>query len=141
MSRTKRERIPFGDNRLRLDVKLRNPADREKFVYRWVNDQDGRPEMAEQGGYAFVQKDEVLGVGQTELHQGNTDLNSRVSKVVGRAEGNVPIRAYLMKIPREWYDEDQAAKADKLKAVDRAIRAGQAGGALVENAYGDVRLD
>lgn len=141
MSRTKRERVPMGGSRMRLDVKLKDPKQKEKFVFRWFNDQDSRIEDASAAGYEPVQKDEVIGVGQTELHQDNSDLNSRVSKVVGRAEGNVPIRAFLMKIPREFYDEDQAAKDRRNAESDRALRGGKAGGADVENQYGEVRID
>lgn len=141
MSRTKRERVPMGGSRMRLDVKLKDPKQKEKFVFRWFNDQDSRIEDASAAGYEPVQKDEVVGVGQTELHQDNSDLNSRVSKVVGRAEGNVPIRAFLMKIPREFYDEDQAAKDRRNAESDRALRGGKAGGADVENQYGEVRID
>lgn len=139
MPRTKRQRIPFSANRKRLDVDWVEKDFEKKWVARWFNDQDGRVERAQAAGYALVKPEEVVGLGDSELHQGNTDLNAKVSKVVGRAEGNVPIRAYLLKIPREFYEEDQAEKEKVNARVDEAIRAGKAGGADIEGQYGKVR--
>lgn len=140
MSRTRRERTPFSASRKRLEVRYVDKDFEKKFHAHWFNDQDGRPERALDAGYEFVTPEEVIGVGNREVHSGNTDLNSKVSRVVGRAEGNIPIRAYLMKLPLELYNEDQAKKQEANDLVDRAIRAGRAGGADIRNNYGDVKL-
>lgn len=139
-NRTRRERIPFSANRKRLDIRWKKPEDAERYYARWFNDQDGRPERALEAGYEYVKPSEIAGLGDSELHQGNTDLNSRVSKVVGRAEGNIPIRAYLMRIDIDWYNEDQAEKEKQNAKVDEAILAGKAGGAEIGNPYGKVRF-
>lgn len=140
MSRTRRDRTPFSASRKRLEVRYVDKDFEKKFHAHWFNDQDGRVERAQEAGYEFVTPAEVGGVGDREVHSGNTDLNSKVSRVVGRAEGNQPIRAYLMKLQREWYEEDQAKKQEANDLVDKAIRAGRAGGAEIGNRYGDVKL-
>lgn len=140
MSRTRRERTPFSASRKRLEVRYVDKDFENKFHAHWFNDQDGRVERAQEAGYEFVTPQEVVGVGEREVHSGNTDLNSKVSRVVGRADGNQPIRAYLMKLQRDWYEEDQAKKQEANDLVDKAIRAGKAGGAEIGNRYGDVKL-
>jgi hypothetical protein len=133
--KTRRERTPFSANRKRLEV-----ATKEKgFVYRWFNDQDDRIQRAQDAGYEFVKKG-TTEVGDKEVGRGNTDLNSRTSTVVGRTAQSQPIRAYLMRIPEAWYQEDQEAKEATNAMVDEAIRAGTAGGASIKNQYGDVDL-
>src|SRR5690606_15043062 len=112
----------------------------KKYYARWFNDQDGRLERAAEAGYEYVTPDEVAGVGDREVHSGNTDLNSMVSRVVGRTDNNHPIRAFLMKIRRDWYEEDQQEKQQQNDLVDEAIRAGRAGGADIGNKYGEVKL-
>jgi hypothetical protein len=126
----KRERVPFGANRQRLSVRDKDP----NYVYRWVNDTEDRLERAEAGGYVFVQKSEVGKLGEGQIHQENTDLNSRVSKIVSKGE-TTPIRGYLMKIKKTWYDKDQKVKEALTDEVDQAIMRGRAGGAAIENQY------
>ena len=139
-ARTHRERTPFSSSRMRLEVNWRDPEEQKGFVARWFNDVDGRVDRALDGGYEYVNPEEVVGVGDREVHGGNTDMNSKVSRVVGRAEGNIPIRAYLMKIKKSWYEKDQKVKARKNALVDKAIRSGSSGGASIENKYGNVNL-
>jgi hypothetical protein len=140
MSKTRRERTPFSASRKRLEVRYTEKDFEKQWHVHWFNDQDGRPERALDAGYEFVKPEEVRGIGDREVHSGNTDLNSKVSRVVGRAEGGQPIRAYLMKLPLDLYNEDQAKKQEANDLVDRAIRAGRAGGANIGNNYGDVKV-
>ena len=143
----KRERTPFSASRKRLAVRFLDKDFEKKYFARWFNDQDGRVERAEEAGYEFVQTTElaaqrkgVAQVGESDVTSGNTDIGSKVSRVVGRTNENAPIRAFLMKLRREWYDEDQKLKEQQNRLVDDAIRAGKAGGADIENKYGKVRL-
>ena len=134
-SEGQRARVPFGARRSKLqlsDEEAQALADRG-YTTRWVNDRDGRVERALAGGYEFVLPDEAKSVGSHEIGQGNSDLGSKVSKIVSR--GEPVIRAYLMKIKKKYYDEDQAAKEELNARVDEALLRGEAGGANVENAY------
>ena len=134
--KTRRQRVPFSANRTRLQIDTKFPG----FYTRWFNDQDGRLQRAEAAGYEYVQRNEIGQVGDKDVANGNTDVNSRVSRVVGRTRDNQPIRAYLMKQRDEFRKEDDAAKEERNAMVDVAIRAGQAGGANVPKSYGDVKL-
>ena len=129
-------RRPLGGRRLKLqlsDDDMKAFKDRQ-MVPRWINDQDGRVQSALGGGYRFVDPEHATSLGQGAVHAGNTDEGSKVSKIVSR--GDQPIRAYLMEIPKEFYDEDQAAKEDTNRSIDEALAVGKAGGANVENQYG-----
>ena len=132
----RRVRVPFGGPRLRLQLSDEDQKrfEEEGYVARWFNDQDGRVARAEGGGYVFVKPEEVPSLGSGVVHQGNTNAGSKVSKVVSR--GEPIITAYLMKIRKEYYDEDQAAKEENNAKVDEALAAGGAGGASIENQYG-----
>lgn len=128
-SEDKVERVPFGTHRSKLEV----TDEIEGYHLHWFNDQDGRLQRALDGGYNYVNRDEVPRLGQGALHQDNTDLGSRVSKVVSR--GDPIIRAYLMKIKQEYYDEDKRAKEANNREIDQALRDGTPGGNTVENQY------
>lgn len=128
-SKGKVKRVPFGGNRQKLQV-----DEIPGYVTRWFNDVDGRVERALDAGYEFVTPEEAEGLGQGQLHQENTDLGSRVSKIVSRGTDKV-IRGVLMKIKREWYEEDQELKEQRNRMVDDALRAGRPGGNEVENQY------
>lgn len=133
----RRERVPFSTNRRRLALH----KELDGFITRWFNDLDDRLQRAEDAGYQYVHRKEIGQVGDKDISNGNTDVNSRVSRVVGRQPTGQPIRAYLMKIRKDWYETDQAKKEEVNARVDEAIRAGTSGGAKVENQYGDVRLN
>ena len=133
----RRERVPFSTNRRRLALN----KELDGFITRWFNDLDDRLQRAEDAGYQYVHRKEIGQVGDKDISNGNTDVNSRVSRVVGRQPTGQPIRAYLMKIRKDWYETDQAKKEEVNARVDEAIRAGTSGGAKVENQYGDVRLN
>jgi hypothetical protein len=120
----------FGAHRTKLQVEDKIKG----YVLRWFNDVDGRVQRAQDGGYEFVDPKEVPRLGQGALHQDNSDVNSKVSKVVSRGK-QVPIRAYLMKIKEEWYNEDQKKKEQVNQQIDDALRGGEPGGNVVENQY------
>lgn len=132
----KRVRVPFGSLRTKLQLsdEDRKAFEKAGYVCRWFNDQDGRIARAEAAGWEFVTQDEATSIGQGALHQGNTDLNSKVSKVVSRGKENV-VSAILMKIKKQFYKEDQMAKEDINRRVDDALRGGTPGGNVVENQY------
>ena len=128
-SEDKPKRVPFGSHRTKLQVEDEIPG----YFLRWFNDADGRLQRAQDGGYVFVNRSEVPRLGQGEIHQDNTDLNSRVSKVVSR--GDPVIRAYLMTIKQSFWNEDRKAKDAINDQIDDALRAGTPGGNVVENQY------
>jgi hypothetical protein len=94
----------------------------------WINDYPGRIMQAQQAGYEFVSQEEALitmpDLAGSALGQG-TDLGSRVSVVVGANADGSPLRAFLMKLRNEWFLADQASSAQRVDALDEAMRQGK----------------
>ena len=86
----------------------------ERFSYRVINDQDDRLARAEEAGYEFVESDEKLG--DARVAEGSVP-GSRVAKPVGNN-----VTGYLMRIPKKFYDEDQAAKAVKIQETEDSMQ-------------------
>lgn len=122
VSRTdaRKERVPLGVPASRLTV-----PESEKdpnYVYRIVNDDDqGRIQRAIAGGYEFVKDPLKLGTGTQD---GNTDLGSAISRVVGTKPDGKPMRGYVMRIRKDLHESDQAMKQRPLDEFERTIRKG-----------------
>lgn len=99
--REQQVRIPPGQPRLKL--KTNGLKKNERGYY-------AKPEQFEEllaGGYQFVSKDGIeVGTDKT----GNTDLGSLVSLSAG-SDGS---RLYLMKIRKDWYEENQRIKQKQI---------------------------
>lgn len=113
-------RVPLGRHRAKMSVS--KDLIPEGKVPRWVNDKDGRIRDALDGGYEFVR--------DPEAEVGEDTFNARqpgesVSRQVGTNEDGSPLTAYLMVIDEELYAEDQAEKAEGIKAIDEAISRGE----------------
>lgn len=94
--------------------------------YHWLNDYPGRVELALSGGYQHVRKGEVRLVDGVVPR--DSDLGEIVSTIVGRTEDNAPLRAYLMRIRQEHYEEGQNVIQSAVDRVDAAIRKGKTSG-------------
>lgn len=124
MSRARRQRIPMSVPKLKLEV----PPIPGYRTY-WFKDEPGRIAQALRAGYSFVDEDEVdlnitSTIAESSLGNGNTDLGSRISLVGDRTTGE---RLYLMKIPEEYFLQDQADLEQVNRRVDRTIKAGRVG--------------
>ena len=113
------DRVPLGTPHRKLQIPEGSIPPGK--VPRWVNDTGGRLTQAQRGGYEFVYDDINVGEGSENL---NSDLGSYVSQVVGKNDDGSPIRAFLMTIDKDLYDEDQAAKNSQIDKVDESIRRG-----------------
>lgn len=118
MTKVKQRRVPYGEQRSRLTVDI--PERLNNYHLRWVNDQGNTIGRLTERGYEFVTQQEIETVGETDASQTDSGIDSRVSRVVN-SDGT---RAYLMKIRRDWYEQDQKAKAMENEAVDDAIHHG-----------------
>jgi hypothetical protein len=105
--KSRKERIPVGVKRPNLQAK-----NQEGKVRRWVNDDHGRLQRFQDGGYEFVEDPNAAE---------STDTGTRRSKIVDKRTGK---RAYLMEIDKELYDEDQVLKQGRVDRVDKAIQEG-----------------
>lgn len=93
----------FGAVRKKLEVE-KIPG----FEQRWINDIPGRVDYAKECGYAHV-----------------TDANGNpIFRVVDKGG----LRAYRMKIPAVWYNENKAEELEEqVDSVERDIMRGKAG--------------
>jgi len=103
------KRTPLGA-RNRLSFGKQDP----NFVYRVVNDQDERLIQAQEAGYEFVTGDEKLG--DVRAAEGGA-IDSRISKPVGNG-----VRGYLMRIPKEFYKEDEDTKMARVDETEKAMK-------------------
>ena len=103
-------RSPTAGPRDKLTVYDADP----NFVYRWVRNDEGRIQWFKERGYEVVTRDQE--VGQKTVDSGS-QLGSAITKFGG---GSVTL--VLMRILREWYDEDQAAKEEAIAATEKAMQ-------------------
>lgn len=100
----------------------------EGYHLHWMNDEKNRIEAALDNGYEFVSPEEIGGMRYNNVTNRNTELSeNRVRLLVGTTQDG-PLFAYLMKIPQEWYEEDQQELQDRNNLVDEAIRGGRSSG-------------
>lgn len=109
----RRKRTPLGSVEQKM---ARKPS--PGMVGRWINDVNDRIARALRGDWKHVM--ESTGIDGEE--------KKPVSMVVGTKEDGTPMVAYYMEIPREFYEEDQAAKLEQVDRIDDAIRHGTTAG-------------
>ncbi len=119
-------RIPVASNRAPLVVK---GFDHKNFSGRWVSDQDGRLADFLAGGYTFVTRDQIHSAGEDTVET-SKGQDSRITKAGGRG-----ITLYLMRIPRNLYDEDQAVKAKEVDQIEKTMKSPGPG------TYGSVKIE
>jgi hypothetical protein len=131
-----RGRIPMSLPQQKLSV-----PDLPGYHLHWMIGKADRLAQAERAGYSFVSQDEVdmntVGIASGLDDSGHTDLGSRVSHISGVDEtGGQPTRLYLMKLPLEYWEEDQAKLGkvnENIAAVMRGERGFQATGEGMDN--------
>ena len=87
------------------------------YVYRWVADDPKRPgriDRLKDFGYEVVTSD-------MEIGEKTVDRNSKVGSVVTRIGGG-GVTLVLMRQPKEYNDEDQAAKQARVDATEATMR-------------------
>ena len=107
---TRRERPAVGGLRDILTIANKDP----NYEYRWIKDIPGRIQWLEERGWEVVQDD--LKVGQKTVDSPAGKLSSALTRFGG---GNVTLVA--MRIPKEWYDEDQARKQENVDALEQTM--------------------
>lgn len=133
----RKERVPLGVIRKKLSVTAI-----EGYVLRWLTDRDGRIQDAEAAGYEFVAYEETGQIGQHNTTPDSQEQGSKVSKRVGTDDHGAPLIAYLMKIKKEWYDEDQAEKQRKIDETERGVKAMKdVSESVRRKTYGNINID
>jgi hypothetical protein len=104
------KRTPVGGPRDVLTVSGKDP----NYAYRWVLDVPGRIQRFKDGGYEVVT--DGLEVGQATVDRGS-NVGSGVTKSAGAGQTLV-----LMRIPMEYYKEDQDAKQAEITALEASMK-------------------
>ncbi len=120
-------RIPVSGKRDILTVEGKDP----NYKYTWVNDTNGMVQRFQQGGYEVVEHEVIVG-------QNQADHSNPTSKAVSMNVGQ-GVTAYLMRIPKEWHDEDMKDKHNRIDRSEadlkRTLNSGKDG------TYGKVTID
>lgn len=106
-------RTPVEGARDILAVNEQDP----NYVYRWVADDPQRPgriDRLKERGYEVV-------TDKVEVGQKVVDRATRTGSATTRTGGG-GIILVLMRIPREWFDEDQKAKQDGVDAQETRMK-------------------
>lgn len=111
----------------RRNVLTVNGAD-PNYVQRIVNDTGDRVAMMQERGYEIV-TDKNVSVGERRVAN-PTQEGSPVMASVGGGT-----KAYVMQIRREWYEEDQKAKAEETAKMESAMV-----GNAKEGMYGKLEI-
>lgn len=112
VNETKRtRRTPVSGKRNVLTVEGKDP----NYVYRFVNDNGDRVAIMQEQGYEVV-TDSSIKVGDRRVAN-PTQEGSPVKASVGQGQ-----QAFLMRIKKEWYDEDQAAKQAHVTELETAMK-------------------
>jgi len=115
--RRKRTEIDMTGKRLAVRSEL---LDFDKYKYRWINDADVRL-------FRLTKQDdwEVMTQNGAALKDDNTDLGDGISIPVGTKPDGSPMRAYLCRKLRRFYDDDQKMKQTELDEQLARMRAGK----------------
>jgi hypothetical protein len=100
----------------------------QNYVYRVFNDTDGRIEHFQEVGYEVVHENAQLGDSTADSA---ASVGSAVSKPVGNG-----VTGVLMRIKREWYDEDQARKQKRVDDSEETLRQAP----KADGRYGSVKI-
>lgn len=97
--------------RNRLSIQNKDP----NFVYRVVNDRDDRVEILKEIGY------EVCTAAELQIGDKRVDLGASIGSSATLALGGGD-KGVVMKIPKEWYDADQAAKQQAVSRSEQTMK-------------------
>jgi hypothetical protein len=110
----------FAEKKKRVPVGLRDPMALSKdldpnFNYRFVRNTPGRVDKFIEGGYEMV-------TGDARIGDPNIAKASNMGSAFSIASGDNADRVFLMRIPKEYYDEDHAAKQAKINEVEEQLK-------------------
>ena len=117
------QRTPIGKRNV-LTVNGKDP----NYVYRIVNDSGDRVQEFLDAGYEMVESNSVR-VGDKRVNQATAE--GTVSQIsVGQGQ-----KAFVMRIKKEWYEEDQKAKQTHVDQLESTIKE-----KALDGTYGELRI-
>ena len=133
-----RKRVPMS-----VPVQKLEAPDIPGYHLHWFRSDSDRIARAQAAGYTFVDEQETVvnsvGIGNNSTRSGNTDMGSLVSVVAGGVgKDGQATRLILMKIPLEYYEEDQKLVAQRNDQVADSILGGLVG--AEQDKRGDTQM-
>jgi len=117
------KRTPIGTRNV-LTVAGKDP----NYVYRIINDSGDRVQEFMEAGYELV-KDDSVKVGDKKVNKASSEGSlSQVS--VGQGQ-----KAFVVRIKKEWYEEDQAAKQLRVDELENSTKA-----KALDGTYGKLEI-
>lgn len=106
---TRKKRIPVGERHV-LSVQGKDP----NYKYRFVNNVGDRIQQFLDGGYEFV---------DAKSHRVGDNRVGDASPEGSNAQVNVGggVKSFLMRIHKDYYDEDQKVKMDKIDKLEKSL--------------------
>ena len=83
------------------------------YQYRWVNDKPGRIERFKRAGWEMV-------IGKSKVSDAKADSSDNVGSLVTQQVGP-DVTAYAMRIKKEWFLEDKAAKEKLIDETEESL--------------------
>lgn len=120
------KRAPINGKRSILNVRGKEPG----YEYRIVNDVDSRINEFLERGYEVV-TDSSISVGDKRVNK-PSQAGSAVEISVGQGT-----KAFLMRIPKEYYDEDQREKQKQINLIEGQMKAE----ANKDGNYGSIKIE
>lgn len=113
------KRTPVGGNTLKLHIP--ESLKDKNFHYVWVNDTPGNIRRYQDGGYEIVQDpDGLIEVGAGSMDNSRFE-GSAVVTHVGRTRDEANTPAVLMRIHKDYYEEDQQAKREEIREIESSM--------------------
>lgn len=100
----------------------------KNYVYRFIRDQGARVQIFLRGYWDYVNKDDVIVDSSREVSLGSTVT------IIGDPKTNEKL--VLMRIKKEYYDEDQFAKQEAINVTEQGMRDQTEG----ETNYGSIKI-
>jgi hypothetical protein len=103
-------RTPVGQRQV-LSLRNKDP----NFEYRFVNDEGDRVQRFIDAGWEMVDAKDVV-IGDKRI---NTTAPEGTKAMASVGQG---LKSYVLRIKKEWYEEDQAAKQAEVNRIEEATR-------------------
>lgn len=127
------KRVPINGFRDKLSV---GGCD-SNYVYRWVldsNEGGQRIMQCNAAGYEFVTGEQGITVGQGSVYK-----SDNVGSIIRTPGGNGDF-LYLMRIPKEFHDEDKLAKEKKINDIEDGMKRSTSKTVGADDLYGSVEI-
>ena len=123
----RRERGTVDVSGLRQNLSIPEEYKDPRFVYRWVLDKSTRHYEMKARDWEYADSEEVA---QDERNSGT---GTRIERIGNERTVPKPEKVFLMRKPREFYEEDKASEQENIRQNEEGIRRG-----LVKNEQGQA---